>query len=392
MRRRPYNMEGLKEGLTNACIKGAMAANRALLYAGIEDAVAPNPEYTTKPDSTGADIICETHVHGGAKHFSSSAWLITEERCAQLGTGRSRPTEFGFTSDPVDGTKPTCKHLLDASGCRLVRDVIVAPESVPRWVSHHGSPATVTGASISLGAFHDGRPVAAAIVELISQDLVLACELGVWMAHLDRRAALDRSDEIDLGWVLQHGREVQFHPYGWRHGSGERRQRFVTYLGKPQYQEHLANTGLLRHTELERFPTNVTPGPPRPLYLSTLHDRQGPARVDFVLSNRERISEWATWPVFASFARHQGKPVLTFYEVTPPQPAATAAGAPMPPPASDSCFEVDEDGIARFDFSRIARLPNPSLYRASVVVAPADNDWLRYTMQRHGYRELRFVA
>ena len=380
MRRQHYIMEGLREALTNACIRGATAANRALLHAGIEDAVASTPEYTTKPDSKVADVICETHVRGGAKHFSSSAWLVTEERCQQFGTRRNRLTEFGFASDPVDGTTPGCNHLVSFSGCRLVRDVITAAESVPRWVSNHGSPATVTGASISLCAFQDGRPVAAVIVELISQDLILACELGIRIAHLDLRTALDRSDEIDLGWVMQHSHEVEFRPHGWRHPCGERRQRFVTYLGKPQYTEHLAGTGLLRHTELERFPTTDTPGPPRPLYLSTLHDRQGPACVDFVMSNRERISEWAPWAAFASFARHHGKPILTCYEVMPPQSA------------SDSLFQVDEDGITCFNFSRLSALPNPSLYRVSVLVAPVDNEWLRYAMQCHNYRELRFVA
>lgn len=386
---RRFLMDGLSEAMTNACLRGATAANRALLHAGIEDAVAPNPEYTTKPDSKGADIICETHVHGGVKHFTSSARLITEERCLKFSALRNL-LEFIFACDPVDGTTPGCKHLISFSGCQLVRDVITAAESVPRWVGSHGAPATVTGASISLCAFHNGRPVAAVIIELISQDLILACELGIWIVHLGLRQALDRSDEIDLGWVLEHGREVEFQPHAWRHPHGERRQRFVTYLGKPTYVENLANTGLLRHTELERFPTTDTPGPPRPLYLSTLHDREGPACVDLVLSNRERISEWAPWLVFASFARHYGKPVLTCYEVTPP--VQSSDGTPMPQPASDSIFQVDDNGLARFDFSRIAALPNPSLYRASVGLGDADNDWLRYTMQRHSYRELTFAA
>jgi hypothetical protein len=101
------------------------------------------------------------------------------------------------------------------------------------------------------------------------------------------------------------------------------------------------------------------------------------------------VSEWAGWTAFVSFARCNGKPCLACYELTPP-PASTPDGTP--PPESDSLFQVGEDGLARFDFTELTKLPNPSLYRAWVAVAAAGNDWLRHTMQRHGYRELTFAA
>ena len=128
-------------------------------------------------------------------------------------------------------------------------------------------------------------------------------------------------------------------------------------------------------------------GPSRVLYLSSLQPKDVP--IGFILANGEKIGEWIHWLAFVRFSFFRGARALTLYEIYHGQPL-TKDGVLMSTTPPYSLFQDnnDIDGGMVIDVGQLARFPNPSLFRSTLLFTTIGNQWARRTMVEHRYREI----
>ena len=167
---------------------------------------------------------------------------------------------------------------------------------------------------------------------------------------------------------------------------------FVTFLGKTGYRENFLDSRFMSNAEIDKFLFyNLPGGPSRALYLSELQ----PAKesIGFILANGEKISEWAHWLPFIRFGRtrtDQGTPALRLYEVFQERPW-TKDGVLMSTSPVYSIFVPVSEGDSRMlmDPRRLTGLSNPSRFRSTLIVAPANNRWAA-SVRQYGFRTIEF--
>lgn len=382
-------MQGIEQAYADACIRALLEANFNLLDTSIAVVTAPATAYG-KGDTLALDAIPEIGIETTITRFDDEAILITEELGKKL-TDRMdachgvSPTLF--FCDPTDRSAYLCKFLLDQQQGEMTKrvgDVIQAPGTIAAWEQTYAAPATITGATSAITCIRGGLPVFTVILNYITQELIFIGKAGVWIIPLPP-CGTPAYEELNVGRILQSGKEVQFLPLGDRAHSNERKN-FFTFLGKSGYRENFRDCGLFAGYE-ERQPLYDLPGgPSRALYLSDL-SRERPA--GFILANGEKIVEWIHWLTAVRFARCNGEQALELFEITHQRPW-TREGISMAPSSAYSIFRPDARGLTRIDVRPLSTLPRPSQFRATLAIAPIDNSWFLHTMRINEHRKLVF--
>jgi len=110
--------------------------------------------------------------------------------------------------------------------------------------------------------------------------------------------------------------------------------------------------------------------------------------MGFILANGEKITEWLHWLPHIIFAREGQEKMLRLFEISHERPL-TKEGILMATSPSYSVFQ-QFDGITAVDVNFLKRIPNPSRYRSTLMVALRGNEWVNHLMEQLCYRELVF--
>jgi hypothetical protein len=142
---------------------------------------------------------------------------------------------------------------------------------------------------------------------------------------------------------------------------------------------------------------NLPGGPLRPLYLSTLHPEKD--RPGFILSNGEKLGEWAHWLTFSRFGKKpqdEGETALSLHEIFGEKSNIRdqVLMSPTPPYSLFRHLNEREGGHDSkayiLDVGFFPRFPMPSRIRSTLLLAPVENEWITNRLTYHGYRQIRF--
>ena len=387
-----YNIE---EVHCSAAIHAVLQANLQLMDATIEEALQ-SIAYG-KTDTLGLDGIPESAIANSLRNFDRGALLITEEIGAMGAAffrrhGRHYPPTF-YLSDPTDRSAQLREFLSSHDPGQKIGDVLLQEGVMADWETRFGQPSSISGASSAITCIRYGVPIAAAIVNFITQELFVASRSGVFRFQLPHYTGLDPS-QISPEHVRSNGEAVFFRPFEQTGAGMERMRYFVTFLGKSGYRENFCDSDLIRSEHVSKYLRYDHPGgPSRVLHLSTIQPTTYP--VGFVLANGEKIGEWIHWIPFVRFGKTEGEPTrhaLSVYEIHQERPW-TKDGILMstPPPYSIFSGFEEDDGKMIVDIDKLQSFSNPSRIRSTLLVTSTTNTWAITVMSRHLYREIEFA-
>lgn len=381
---------GIEKSYTDAMIRALRSAQRALFDTLVRDAVSRS-HVLRKGDTLGLDQRPENAITSALQKFDPHCVTITEER------GAVNPFVIGgpitlhgartfFACDPFDRSNQACEFLntYGQQGERVI-DVIRRPETSELWVTQYSGPLSITSSTSAICCVRRGLPIAAVILNHLTEELALACAAGIYCVKLPP----DLSVAVTLDYVQEHGQRLEFPQPDYHSG-----QKIVTFIGKPDrgYPSNFSSCRLVTDTDLHKHLHYDLPGgPSRVLYLSNLQPDGEP--IGMVVANGEKIGEWIHWLAFTRFAHRaddHSAPALRLFEVSQNQ-SLMIDGYLMMPSLDYSIF-VDYNDSHRVIISseRLQGLVNPSKYRATLVLIPANNKWALSQVEQYGYREIIF--
>ena len=386
-------MQGVEISHLNAAIGAILKAYYDFINSLVEDALRPIAAYG-KSDTLGMDAGPEITICSELNRYDNGAVVITEEIGSKGGEKLSdnfRPSDpqtfrTVFISDPTDRSNQLKAFLRYFPGEMRINDILKDPNTVSKWESEFGGPASIAGATSAISCVRRGLPIFSVIVNYITQELVVSCAAGIKILKLPE----ERPDLIDLNYVLAKGGPLYFPGID---GRMKDKRTFVTFLGdvgKVGYQQNFVDSGFMNEGQIKQFLHYGKPGgPSRALYLSSLQPYSTP--IGFVLANGEKIGEWIHWLSFVRFARSQeddSQPALILYEISHDRPW-TKEGVLMSTPPNYSVFRA-YNGKLYIDTSWLLRMLNPSKLRSTLMVAPFDNRWAVSSSSQSGYRPIEF--
>lgn len=380
-------MHGVNVEYCNACIRALIGANRALTGMTLGEALE-KPPYG-KPDTFNLDAVPEIQIRDILRDFDRNALLITEELTPPVATHwsahntpRTYPTVF--VSDPTDRSYFLLRYLKarENTGPRhRISELLGTPEDFKYWIPIGGGPPSITGPFSAVTCIREGCVIFAVLLNYLTQEIIVACESGLKKISLRS----DNSASPTLPEIIEKGSDIGF-PFFNEKTAGSRYKYFVTFLGKTRYSENFEDSRIFVQEKTEGFLHHPEPGgPSRILYLSSLQETD--QAIGFILSNGEKLIEWIHWLPFVTHARNNGDRALQIFEIFHPRPW-TKGGVLMAPSKIYSLFQ-DYRGTTCLDIGYLARFPNPSKYRSTLVVTRRDNRWISSGMQRYNYRELK---
>lgn len=382
---------GIEKSYTDAMIRAARSAQRTLYDTLVTDATNKS-HVLHKGDTLGLDQRPENALTAALQKYDPHCITISEERGLVNPFTTDGPTTVQgartfFGCDPFDRSNQAhdffTKH--GREGDRVV-DIIRRKSTRRNWESQWSGPASITGAVTAISCVRRGLPVAAVIVNHITEEMTVACAAGVFHVNLPH----DLATEVTLDYVQGNGTRLQF-----PQPSYHKAQRIVAFIGKPErgYPANFSNCKLVTDTDLAKhLHYNLCGGPSRVLYLSNLQPQKTPIGV--VVANGEKFGEWIHWLVFTRFARRvddQSAPALRIFEVSQNQ-SLMIDGFLMMPSVDYSMFEYYDQHRRRTFISseRLQSFTNPSKYRATLILIPASNKWALSQVEQYGYREIVF--
>lgn len=382
---------GIEKSYTDAMIRALRTAQRALFDTLVRDAVSKS-HVLHKGDTLGLDQRPENAITSALQRFDPHCITITEERGAVNPFAVEGPTALQgartfFGCDPFDRSNQACEFLGKyGKQDERVIDVIRRPETSKLWESLYGGPLAITSSSSAICCIRRGLPVAAVILNHLAEQMTLACAAGIYQVKLPE----DLSLSITLDYVQEHGEQLQFPQPDYHAG-----QKIVAFIGKPErgYPQNFDSCRLVTDTDLgKHLHYNLPGGPSRVLYLSNLQPDREPIGV--VVANGEKIGEWIHWLAFTRFAHRMddhSAPALRLFEVSQNQSLMIDGYLMMPSP-DYSIFVYHDDRRRRVIVSseKLQSLVNPSKYRSTLVLIPANNKWALNQVEQYGYREIIF--
>lgn len=276
-------MLGIEKVYLDLALKALLRANNAL--GDISASYAIREVSGGKADTKGLDSITEQIIIAEAQNFDSDLVVITEEKGKIPEDLLLDKDRVVFFCDPTDRSKPLEQFIAEQLKAHQDGDIKVRQLLVPdRWKEHHGEPL-VSGAYGSITAVREGRILFNAMVNYVTQQMFVACPLGIFYF------------DVSGGNIPVDLKNISFtFPKKLSH-------KFATFLAKPEYIKNL------KQTELCLLPTdcivNDPGGPARILYLSSLYTEQD---IGFILGNGEKIGEWLGWLAYAMYARDAADP------------------------------------------------------------------------------------
>lgn len=386
-------MQGIELAYCNVCVNALIGAWRSLMEASATEVLQKTPY--GKGDTLGLDAITEITISGRLFEFDKHAIFITEELDSQA--HRRWPTDSDpvkqplmFFSDPTDRSIQLQKFFDEVSRghpTEKIGQLMATTDSGPdkRWEKMFEGPTSITGPTTAITCVRKGEIVFSAILNLITRDLFIISDAGVYAYKLE---PFDdpANEKVALETVIEKGRRLAFPSARELGYTADECRRFVTFLGKEGYRENFDDSGIFVENPDGFLHHTRPPGPPRVLYLSDMQTREYGA-VGFVLSNGEKIGEWIHWLAFVKYAKGKnGGQALRAFEVVLSRPW-TKNGMLMSTSAPYSIFCMDK-AMSYLDISRLRNFERPSQFRCMLVVTRFDNERLIHILQQHQYREV----
>jgi len=299
-----------------------------------------------------------------------------------------------YISDPTDRSAQLHEFLLGQGDQRkMVGEVLATPDARTKWEEKFGSPASITGACSAVTCVRFGIPIAAAIVNFVTQELFVASRMGCIRLDIPD---LEPSD-ITLAEIKKRAKPIYFPAFTRR---GEVSHSFITFLGKTDYTENLLE--LFKDTKFFHDKENdpkkyckytLPGGPTRILYLSDIQPTE--PYIGFILANGEKLGEWVHWIPFIRFGRAPddvaGDAPLLMHEIHQARPR-TKDGILMATTPLYSIFVPADDKSDNMiiDVNKLRTVPNPSRFRSTLFVANRANAWANALMDAQKFRQISF--
>jgi len=394
-------MKGFNVAYCDAAIAALLAANSNLMQTSVKEALGST--VYGKGDTLGLDAIPEIEITSQIGRFDPDAVLVTEEfgkTDTRYWPPHSDPDHQPviFFCDPTDRSKELGQFLqkyLPSQPSTKVGDLIHQQETKQVWKELASDPLSVTGATSAISCIRQGRIMFSVILNYITQELYIACGAGIFHYQLSAEA-IRRPESVNLSEVITNGEAIVFPPLGQLEGAQwDVYKAFVTFLGKTGYLENFRDSMIFIEGSSSQGDGESSSclhyarpgGPSRILYLSSFQFSQKP--IGFILANGEKIGEWIHWLSFVRFAQRNGQLSLILFEIWHERPW-TKEGILMSTSPAYSIFQPIQPSSEHslIDVSQLARFPNPSRFRSTLLIAPSDNQWVLHTMHQHRYRQI----
>ena len=384
-------MKAIDKIYCQAAIRAILRANLNMCESTIFELLQPSE--SGKKDTLGLDIIPEIIIGNEVREFDPRILFLTEEtgkRQSLSACYQENPASMVFISDPTDRSsflKSFLRNLKEGDEKLSFKEVINRKQTAEIWQGQcGGGPALISGATSAITGIKEGRPLFSVILNYITQDLVIASEAGIKIFSLKNLPLeTDAYKKITFDKIIKESEEVYFsQERNWGYGDY---QNFLTFLGKSGYKENFENSKIFLPEFMteEKLIYNQPGGPSRILYLSSLYEE---IKAGFILANGEKITEWIHWLPFLA-VKQNGKSRLKMYEISYDRPY-TKEGILMAASPIYSIFSNDDQGKSFLKFSKLEDFPNPTRYRATLLVTFPGNDWVSQRMQRSLFREIKF--
>jgi hypothetical protein len=380
---------GIEKAYVDAMIKALRAAQRSLFDTLVSDAVSQS-HVRHKGDTLGLDQRPENTIASALQKFDPHCVIITEERGAVNpfaidGQVMAQGARTFFGCDPYDRSNQGCDFLTKyGKPGEKICDVIRRPNTKRLWEKSYGGPVSITSSTSAISCIRRSQPIAAVILNHLAEEMTLACAAGIFHVKLPK----DLSVNINLDFVEENGQRLQFPQPGYTDG-----RKVVAFIGKPNrgYPQNFNNCRLVNENNLvNQLHYDLPGGPSRVLYLSNLQASKEPIGV--VVANGEKIGEWIHWLAFTRFARRMddhSAPALRLFEVSQNQ-SGMIDGYLMMPSADYSIFSKSDGLKVVVSSDKLQSLANPSKYRSTLILIPANNKWALSLVEQYGYREIVF--
>ncbi|MDD5342073.1 MAG: hypothetical protein PHI73_01945 [Patescibacteria group bacterium] len=384
------SMQGVERVYCDVCIHALVAAWRELLDSPASETLR-HTKYG-KGDTLGLDAITEIIIHDRLCDFDRHAILVTEELDDDA---RERwPTDaepirqpLMFFSDPTDRSRQLREYIETISRETPIRRLgllMGRDKGIQVWERMFEKPAMITGATSSITCVRKGQIIFSVILNIVTQTIFVATPLGNVVMRLPRFGD-PVCDQVDLNYVLGHGRPLIFPPAKITCQRPDDFKRFVTFLGKEDYEKNFIDSMVFVENPDDFLHHTLPGGPARILYLSELQRGHGP--IGFIMANGEKIGEWIHWLAFAKFAmREHGGHQLRIFEIAIPRPHYKDGVLMSTAPAYSIFSQLGS--TVYLDVSRLRTFETPSRFRSMLVVAPFDNERIAHIMRQHCYREI----
>jgi len=384
-------MKGCNEAYCDAAIGALIAAASNLQQTTVREALRATPY--GKGDTLGLDAIPEIEIMNQIRKFDPDSILITEELGRDVArewrvTGDPTQQPVIFFCDPTDRSSELKRFLtafVGKWGSRNVGELVKDRAALRVWNKIASTPRSITGATSAITCVRQGRVIFSVILNYITQELFLACSAGIYRYSFDKKSGL-KPGKVRVADVMARGKTIEFPSL-----SDEVEDQwgawktYVTFLGKTGYKENFRDSMIFVEPGEDYLHYDRPGGPSRILYLSQIQPSKQP--IGFILANGEKVGEWIHWLSFVRFAQTQGRRSLLLFEIFHERPW-TKAGILMSTSPAYSIFQPEDDNYMLLDLSQLARFDNPSLFRSTLLVASASNQWVLHTMRQHQYRSI----
>ncbi len=372
-----------------AAIRAVLRANLSMCESTIYELLQPSE--SGKKDTLGLDIIPEIMIGDEVRDFDPRILFLTEEtgkRQSLLSHHQKSSTSIVFVCDPTDRSS-FLKKFLRSFGEKeeklKFKEVVSRKKTMEKWKSLcGGGPVSIAGATSAITGIKEGKPLFSVILNYITQDMVVASEAGIKIFSI-KNWPLEDYRRITFNQIVNESNEINFsQERKWNYSDY---QTYLTFLGKSGYKENFENSKIFlpEFMSEEKLIYNQPGGPSRILYLSSLYDE---TKTGFILANGEKIVEWIHWLPFLA-VKQSGKSILKMYEISYDRPY-TKEGILMAVSPIYSIFSHNEQGDSFLKLSKLEDFPNPTRYRATLLVTFPGNDWVSQRMQRSLFREIKF--
>lgn len=386
-------MEGNERGYCNECIVAGIQGFNLLMQSTADEALSLVPY--GKGDTLGFDGTLEYVIAKAIREYDSDAIFTTEETDEE--SSKKWPSDPNpnfhpkiIISDPLDRSSFFKKFLeelsKDGKKFEKIKDLISENNSKKIWEDVVAEkPASITGATSAITLISKGKPIFSSIINLITKEIFVACDMGIVMMKLPIKDGLV-DKKIDLDYIFKNGNSLTFPSSREMCLQPDNYNAFVTFLGKTGYPENFRESKIIREDYNEFLHHSKPGGPSRIYYLSNMQKKFGP--IGFILANGEKIIEWVHWLPVVRYARNsQGNPALKINEIFVKSPGSKD-GILMAATKSDySIFNCQDKG-GYLDLSRIKNFERPSRFRATIVVTQADNLRINSILGLHNYRDI----
>ena len=383
-------MKGCNEAYCDAAINALIAAASNLQQTSVVEALSSTPY--GKGDTLGLDAIPEIEIMTWLKDFDPGSVLVTEELGSSLSQGwgvggNLRQHPIIFFCDPTDRSSELKRFLqvfAKDHGSRTVGDLIRDERTLRVWDRIGSKPRSITGATSAITCLRYGEVVFSVIFNYITQELFVACSAGIYIYSLADESEL-KPGVVTVTDVIDKGKAITFPVIGEKKDRWQVWKTYTTFLGKTGYAENFEDSMIFVEPGENFLHYNRPGGPSRVLYLSDIQAEKKP--IGFILANGEKIGEWIHWLPFVRFAYAKGGRSLLLFEIFHERPW-TKSGVLMSTSPAYSIFQPDGDAHMLIDVGQLARFKNPSLFRSTLVIANASNQWVLHTMHQHQYRNI----